>query len=105
MLIGERYRLDWLERQVALLSATTRWHRWAVRSLEGDLVKLRRDIAGWVIAEADGLGPEEALDAYAEARHERHARLTQFMQLLAQEGSTDLDPLLVATRQVRALAG
>lgn len=104
ILIGERYRLDWLERQVDQLSASTRWHRWAIRSLEGDLVRLRRDLAAWILTEGKGLEPEEALDAYVRSRSERHARLTQFMQLLSQEGSTDLDPLLVATRQIRALA-
>lgn len=104
ILIGDRYRLDWLERQVEQLSATTRWHRWAIRSLESDLVKLRRDLAEWVLAESDSRNPEAALDAYARSRSERHARLTQFMQLLAQEGSSDLDPLLVAARQIRALA-
>ena len=104
ILIGDRYRLDWLERQVEQLGATTRWDRWAIRSLEGDLVKLRRDLAEWVLADSDGLEPEAALVAYARSRSERHARLRQFMQLLAQEGSADLDPLLVAARQIRALA-
>jgi glutamate dehydrogenase len=105
ILIGDRYRLDWLERQVEQLSASTRWHRWAIRSLESDLVRLRRDIAEWVLAESDGIEPEAALNAYARSRSERHTRLTQFMQLLAQEGSSDLDPLLVAARQIRTLAG
>lgn len=105
ILIGDRYRLDWLERQVKQLSATTRWHRWAIRSLEGDLVRLRRDLAEWVLADSDGRNPEAALEAYARSRSERHTRLAQFMQLLAQEGSSDLDPLLVASRQIRALAG
>ena len=103
--IGDRYRLDWLERQISELSATTRWNRWAIRSLESDLVRLRHDIADWVLAEGDGLTPEEALSSYARSRLERHNRLDQFMQLLAQEGSTDLDPMLVASRQIRALAG
>ncbi len=102
--IGDRYRLDWLERQVAQVGATNRWHRWAVRSVEADLIRLRRDLAAWILAESNGLEPEAALDAYAASRSERHTRLAQFMQLLAQEGSSDLDPLLVATRQIRVLA-
>jgi NAD-specific glutamate dehydrogenase len=73
--------------------------------LEGDLVRLRRDLAEWILAESDGRDPEAALDAYARSRSERHARLEQFMQLLAQEGSSDLDPLMVAARQIRVLAG
>ncbi|MEE8374710.1 MAG: hypothetical protein V3S26_00120 [Acidimicrobiia bacterium] len=105
ILIGNRHRLYWLERQVEQLPATTRWHRWAIRSLQGDLILLRRELAEWVLAHSDGLEPEAALEAYAHSRSERHARLAQFMQLLAHEGSTDLDPLLVAARQIRALAG
>lgn len=105
ILIGDRYRLDWLERQVEQLGATTRWHRWAIRSLQDDLIRLRRELAEWVLADSAGLEPEAALEAYARSRSERHARLAQFMQLLAQEASSDLDPLLVAARQIRALAG
>lgn len=104
MLIGGRYRIDWLEDQADQLAATTRWHRWAIRSLESDLVRLRRDIAEWVLAHSDGLAPEAALDSYARSRSERHARLGQFMQLLTQEGASDLDALLVAARQIHALA-
>jgi glutamate dehydrogenase len=104
MRIGDRYRLDWLKRQTEKLGTKTRWNRWAIRSLEGDLVRLRRDIAEGVLLEGQGLDPAQALDGYAAARRERHNRLDQFMQLLAQEGSDDLDPLLVAARQIRALA-
>jgi glutamate dehydrogenase len=104
MLIGERYRLDWLESQVAQVSAGTRWDRWAIRSVEDDLVRLRRDLAGWVLETTEVTDPVEALAAYAASRPERHARLEQFMQLLAQEGSSDLDPLMVAERQIRILA-
>ena len=101
--VGHRYRLDWLEGRIAELSASTRWNRWAIRSLESDLVRLRRDIADKVVAEADGLDAEAAIDAYGKKRAERHARLEQFMHLLSQEGASDLDALMVATQQIRAL--
>lgn len=104
ILIGERYRLDWLEGQVERLNASSRWRRWAIRSLEADLVRLRRDLAGCVLANTDGLEPEKALDSYVGLRSERHSRLAQFMQLLTQDGDSDLDSLLVAERQIRALA-
>jgi glutamate dehydrogenase len=104
ILIGDRYRLDWLQGQVERLSASSRWRRWAIRSLEADLVRLRRDLAGCVLADSDELGPEQALESYVRSRSERHARLTQFMHLLTQDGESDLDSLLVAERQIRALA-
>jgi NAD-specific glutamate dehydrogenase len=68
------------------------------------LIQLRRDLAEWVLATADGQDVEEALDEYVRSRGERYARLTQFLQVVAQEGSPHIDPLMVAARQIRTLA-
>ena len=43
-LVGETYRLDWLEVRADHLPAESRWERWALRTLRNDLLKLRRDI-------------------------------------------------------------
>lgn len=105
MLIGDSYRLDWLERQVGEIVASSRWHRWAVRSIQSDLIELRRELAEKILAAGEGLAVDEALEAYRRDREERHARLDQFMQSVAQEQTTSLDPLLVAARQIRVLGG
>lgn len=105
MFIGSSYRLDWLERQVGEVVASSRWHRWAVRSIQWDLIELRRELAERVLAAGEGRSVEEALEDYRRDRMDRHARLDELMQTVAQEETLSLDPLLVATHQIRALAG
>ncbi|MGB8360026.1 MAG: NAD-glutamate dehydrogenase domain-containing protein [Acidimicrobiia bacterium] len=105
MLIGSSYRLDWLEHQVSEIAASSRWHRWAVRSIQSDLIELRRDLADRVLKAGEGLDVEQALQTYRRDRADRHARLDELMQSVAQEEAASLDPLLVAVRQIRALAG
>ncbi len=105
MLIGSSYRLDWLEHQVGEVVASSQWHKWAVRSIESDLIELRRDLAERILTAGDGLAVEEALAVYRRDRADRHARLDELMQSVAHEEKASLDPLLVAARQIRALAG
>jgi glutamate dehydrogenase len=105
MLIGTSYRLDWLEHQVNEIAASSKWHRWAVRSIQSDLIELRRGLADRVLEAGEGLNVEEALATYRRDRADRHARLDELMQSVAQEEAASLDPLLVAVRQIRALAG
>ena len=105
MLVGRSYRLDWLERQLGEIVASSRWHKWAVRTIQRDLIELRRDLAEKILDSANGLAPEEALEIYRLERQDRHTRLDQFMQSVAQEETTSLDPLLVAARQIRELGG
>ena len=104
LLLGERYRLDWLEERADSLTASNRWQRWAIRSLQNDLVVLRRELAEWVLESADGRSVPAALDAYVDSRRGRHERLESFMQLLGHEGGTDLDSLVVAAKQIHTLA-
>jgi glutamate dehydrogenase len=105
MLVGRSYRLDWLEGQLAEIVASSRWHKWAVRTIESDLIELRRELAEKILDSADGRSPEEALEIYRLERQDRHTRLDEFMQSVAQEGTTSIDPLLVAARQIRELGG
>jgi glutamate dehydrogenase len=103
--IGRAYRLEWLERQVDDVAASSKWQKWAGRSIKSDLIDLRRELAEKVLIAGLGLDVEEALATYRGERAERHARLDEFMQTVAQEGTASLDPLLVAARQIRALGG
>ncbi len=103
--VGRVYRLEWLERQIDGVAASSKWQKWAARSIKSDLIDLRRELAEKVLIAGLGLGVEEALEKYRRERAERHDRLDQFMQSVAQEGTSSLDPLLVAARQIRALGG
>jgi NAD-specific glutamate dehydrogenase len=102
--IGKAYRLEWLERQIDDVAASSKWQKWAARWIKSDLIDLRRELAEKVLIAGIGLGVEEALATYRHDRAERHTRLDEFMQSVAQEGTSSLDPLLVAARQIRALS-
>ncbi len=104
LVVGDRYRIDWLQRQAERLVPGNRWQRWAIRSFESDLERLRRDLSEWIMASGDGMSPAEAVDSYVAQRAERHERLDRFLDMLKHDGGSDLDSLMVAARQVRALA-
>jgi glutamate dehydrogenase len=104
-LVGEHAYIDWLGGRVAQVSATTRWHRWALQALEDDLRLLRRQVAERSLAHGTEQPPDEAVASYLQARGDVTARLGRFMRGLALEEAGDLSALTVAVRQVRALAG
>jgi NAD-specific glutamate dehydrogenase len=76
-----------------------------VRSIQSELIELRRELAERVLEAGAGRSVEEALETYRHDRADRHARIDELMQSVAQEETASLDPLLVAARQIRALAG
>jgi glutamate dehydrogenase len=104
-LVGEHAYIDWLDGRVAQVSATTRWHRWALQALEDDLRLVRRQVAERALAHGEDRPPDEAVASYLQARGDVTARLGRFMRGLALEEAGDLSALTVAVRQVRALAG
>ena len=104
-LVGEHAYIDWLDGRVGQVSATTRWHRWALQALEDDLRLVRRQVAERALAHGEDRPPDESVASYLQARGDVTARLGRFMRGLALEEAGDLSALTVAVRQVRALAG
>ncbi len=104
MLIGPVFEIDWLEEQVAGLPAAGRWHRRAVKTVEDDLVLLRRQLAEHVLAGSDAAIPQAALDRYLVEHTQELGRLTRFMRSLAIDGVDDVASVIVAIRQIRSLA-
>ncbi|MGI9647460.1 MAG: NAD-glutamate dehydrogenase [Acidimicrobiia bacterium] len=104
-LVGDTYRIDWLENRAEHLAAGSRWERWAIRTLENDLLQLRRDIAERVLASAEIQNGKALCEYFRSTRPDQHARLDQFIELLMHEGGGDLDSLTVATRQISAVIG
>ena len=67
-LVGEHAYIDWLDGRVAQVSATTRWHRWALQALEDDLRLVRRQVAERALAHDGDRPPDEAVASYLQAR-------------------------------------
>jgi glutamate dehydrogenase len=104
-LVGEAAYLDWLEARLSEVSATTRWHRWALQALEDDLRLLRRQVVEHVLAQGNGgLPVDQAVAAFLAERSEVVTRLGRFMRGIALEEASDLAALTVAVRQVRSLS-
>jgi glutamate dehydrogenase len=102
-LLGERLEIDWLETQLESMPATSRWQRWAQQSMEDDLFNLRRQLAEAALAECGPLPIDEAIEKFLESRNDSFQRLQRFMRGLAVDGLSDIAPLTVALRQIRAL--
>ena len=74
--------------------------RWALQAVREDAAQMRRELAGAVLAEADG-----DVEAYLEDRSGGAAALHVVPALARREGDPDLAGLTLAVRQLRALAG
>ena len=104
-LVGQVYKIDWLETRAAELRSTTRWQRWGVEALEDDLLILRREMAERVLAVDGDATPAQAMGNYRRTHSDGHARLAEFMRRAQREGGDDLATLVVAVRQIRVLVG
>jgi len=103
-LVGDALFIDWLEGRLGDLTAVSRWHRWAVQSMEDELLGLRSQIAEKVVAGAGDLPIDQAVATFLESRTDVLARISRFMRELAGEEVSDLAAMTVAVRQIRALA-
>jgi glutamate dehydrogenase len=104
LLVGPVFEIDWLEDQVAGLPAAGRWHRRAIKTVEDDLVLLRRQLAERILAGSGTAAPPVALDHYLVEHTHELGRLTRFMRSLAVDGVDDVASVIVAIRQIRSLA-
>jgi glutamate dehydrogenase len=103
--IGQVFRLDWLESQLESLPAATRWQRWAIQTLETEMLAVRRRIAERVLEGAEGRSVDVALDAFFLEHADEDGRLARFLRLLTKDGVSDTASVVVALRQLRALTG
>jgi glutamate dehydrogenase len=96
--VGELLRLDWVQAELERIPATSRMQRWALQAVREDAFQVRRELAGAVLAEADG-----DVARFLEDRADRVARLNAFLRSLAREGDPDLAGLTLAVRQLRSI--
>ena len=105
LLVGPAFEIDWLQDQIESLPGANRWHRRALQAVQDDLVLVRRQLSERVLAENEpSLQPAAALEHYLVDRVQALGRLTRFMRDLAVDGVDDVAPVVVAIRQIRALA-
>jgi glutamate dehydrogenase len=102
--VGDALYIDWLEGRLRDLTATNRWHRWAIQAMEDDLLTVRRQVAVRILREAPDVPIDDAIAVFLSSRAEISARLARFMRSLAMEDVGDLAAMTVAVRQIRALA-
>ena len=102
--VGQAFHIDWLERQIEALPASTRWQRWATLSLEQELMSLRRAIVERVLEDRLDGDIDAAFAAFSEATVIERERLAQLVSLLRKDGVSDSSSVVVALRQLTALA-
>ncbi len=102
---GQVFHIDWLERQIESLPATTRWQRWATLSLRQELMNLRRAIVERVLAGSHDGDIGAAFGTFAEAKVIERERLAGLVSLLRRDGVSDSAAVVVAMRQMMTLVG
>jgi glutamate dehydrogenase len=104
-LAGERLHVDWLERELDEVPATSNWQRWAAQAVADDLMTLRRDIALRALQGGDHGSVESSLDAYVASRAEAVDRFERLIDSFEQQEEPSLAAITVALRQIRSLVG
>ncbi len=97
---GSEWIGNFEEGELEQIPAPTRMQRWALQAVREDAAQMRRELAGAVLAEADG-----DVERYLADRGPALHRFTTFLRSLTREGDPDLAGLTLAVRQLRALAG
>jgi glutamate dehydrogenase len=100
--IGRTLGLDRLTDLARTLEPSNRWQRWALWTVEEELLAVRRRAAERVVELSEGRHGEAAVEHFLEARESHVGRLVRFMQSFDMALDTDVSPLMVALRQVRA---
>ncbi len=103
--IGQALQLDALKSVLNGMIMSNSWQRWAAQTVEDDLIAVRRTVAERVLEEAGNRSGDDAVDHFLAEHAHALARLARLTQRLRSGSDDDLAPLIVAIRQVEALAG
>jgi glutamate dehydrogenase len=103
--LGHVLELDDLERVVAGLKLTDPWQRWARQTIEDDILSVRRLLAERVLAGAEGLSMDEAVEQFLASRVDSIVWVAELVRSLEPGAIDDTAPLLVVVRQLQNLAG
>lgn len=102
--VGRVLGLDDLERTMDTMQLADPWQRWALQTVEDDLLAVRRRIAERILAQVNGRSVDDAVDAYLGERSAGVDRVAELVASLVSSPLTDPAPLLVAVRQAEMLA-
>lgn len=98
--VGQAVALDRLEQATAQYNPRTSWDRWAIQTVQDDVLALRQRLGAAVFAEADN---GVSVDHYLVSHAHQVARIVRVMRTFESGSPDDLAPLVVAVRQVRTL--
>ena len=98
--VGHAVTLDRLEEATLAYRPRTSWDRWAIQTVQDDVLALRQRLGAAVYAEAENGG---SVDHYLVTHAHQVARIVRVMRMFDSRSSDDLGPLVVAVRQVRTL--
>jgi glutamate dehydrogenase len=102
---GQEVGLDRLEHIAAGFNFVDSWQRWALESLEDDMVGIRHQLTEAIIEKTVDSTPAEAIALYLEEKALEIHRLETFINALGLEQPRDLSPLMIGVRQLRSLIG
>lgn len=102
--IAHQVGLDVLMKAVRRMRPRDRWQRWALQTLEDDLLAVRRTLAERILIGSGAESVEEAVEQFVESRRAEVERVSELAKAVAAERITDTAPLTVAARQIQSLA-
>ena len=100
---GQDVGLDRLEFLASNYEFVDSWQRWALETLEDDMVGIRRQLTEKILEGAEDLAPQEAVARYLEQQATGLARLNLFLDGLGPDQPNNLAPLMIGVRQLRAM--
>jgi glutamate dehydrogenase len=102
--LGHVLELDELEKVLADLKLTDPWQRWAGETIEDDILAVRRSLAQRVLAGAEGMSVEDAVQEFLARRADSVVWIADLVRSLDLGTISDAAPLLVVVRQIQNLA-
>jgi glutamate dehydrogenase len=100
--VGRSFGLDRLTDLARAIQLDNRWQRWALWTVEEELLVVRRRAAERVLDLAEGRTGADAVEHFRKSRPSHTTRLSRFLDVFDFEGDRDVAPLMVALRQVRS---
>ena len=100
--VGQAFGLDRVTEWARSTPIHDRWDRWAMWTIEEDLLAVRRQAVEHAYVSANGDGGREVVDRFLANRTGKVARLVRFMRGIDTSTEVDIAQLTVAIRQARA---